>query len=80
MSTGIIGTADKTFCSLGNVSALGNIKISLSKFFGTPILSGALFCLAQAVAIIKKTISIAIANNGILFSAFTYYLMILLFV
>ena len=80
MSTGIIGTADKTFCSLGNVSALGNIKISLSKFFGTPILSGALSCLAQAVAIIKKTISIAIANNGILFSAFTYYLMILLFV
>ena len=49
---------------------VGNIKISLSKFFGTPILSGALFCLVQAVAIIKKTISIAIANNGILFSCF----------
>ena len=65
MSTGTIGTEVKTFCSSGNVSVVGNIKISLSKFFGTPILSGALFCLAQAVAIIKKTISIAIANNGI---------------
>ena len=55
VSTGITGTATKTFCSSGNVSAFGNVKVSLSKFFGTPILSGALFCLAQAVAIIKKT-------------------------
>ena len=49
-----------------------NVLIALCNFFGTPILSGALFCLVQAVINIKKTINIAIANNGILFSAFMY--------
>ena len=65
ISTGITGTEVKTFRSSGNVSVVGNIKTSLSKFFGTPILSGALFWLVQAVTNIKKTISIAIANKGI---------------